>query len=63
MSTLTADKAKEILKLAISDPDLVDTIDLLNAQKLGIEAIVKLQDIRARFPMLMPDPLPGEEPQ
>ena len=36
---MTANKAKEILKLAISDPDLVDTIDLLNAQKLGIEAL------------------------
>ncbi|GAI79925.1 unnamed protein product [marine sediment metagenome] len=32
-------KAIEILKLAISDPDLVDTIDLFEAQKLAIDAL------------------------
>ncbi|MBA7589729.1 hypothetical protein ES708_31818 [subsurface metagenome] len=32
----------------------------LDAAKLGAEALNAIQDIRARFPTLMPDPLPGE---
>ncbi len=31
------------------------------AHQLGIEALKKIQDIRTRFPLLMPDPLPGED--
>ncbi|GAI62808.1 unnamed protein product [marine sediment metagenome] len=32
----------------------------LDAAQLGAEALNAIQDIRARFPTLMPDPLPGE---
>ncbi len=36
---LAPDKAVEILKLAISDPDLVGAVDLMDAQKLATEAL------------------------
>ena len=39
MSTLTIAKAIEILTLAISDPDLVSAVDLMDAQKLAIDAL------------------------
>ncbi|MBA7682758.1 hypothetical protein ES703_91110 [subsurface metagenome] len=32
----------------------------LDAAYLGAEALSKIQDIRARFPTLMPELLPGE---
>ncbi|MBA7532775.1 hypothetical protein ES705_25005 [subsurface metagenome] len=55
-------KAVEILKLAISDPDMVDANDLVEAQELGIQALDKIQDLRTRYPTLMPELLPSEEP-
>jgi hypothetical protein len=60
---LTIDKAIEILSDPEPDIDGILNDDYKDAVKLGIEAIVKLQDIRARFPILIPDLLPGEEPQ
>ncbi len=59
---MTPDKAKEILKLAIFNPDRVDANDLVEAQELGIQALDKIQDIRTRFPTLMPELLPSEDP-
>ncbi len=44
---LTPDKAKEILKLAISDPDLVGAVDLMDAQKLAIDAITYIERLCA----------------
>ncbi|MBA7704570.1 hypothetical protein ES703_113386 [subsurface metagenome] len=44
VSTLTIPKAIEILKLAISDPDLVGAVDLLDAQKLAIDALTFLAE-------------------
>ncbi|GAI63161.1 unnamed protein product [marine sediment metagenome] len=40
-------KAREILKLAISDPDLVGAVDLMDAQKLGIQAITYVERLCA----------------
>ncbi|MBA7580290.1 hypothetical protein ES708_22181 [subsurface metagenome] len=37
-------KAIEILKLAISDPDLVGAVDLMDAQKLAIDALTFLAE-------------------
>ena len=37
-------KAIEILKLAISDPDLVGAVDLMDAQKLAIDALTFLDE-------------------
>ncbi|MBA7540032.1 hypothetical protein ES705_32321 [subsurface metagenome] len=56
-------KAVEILKLAISDPDMVDANDLVEAQELGIQALDKIQDLRTRYPTLMPELLPSEDPE
>jgi hypothetical protein len=53
-------KAIEILKLAISDPDLVDANDFVEAQELGIQALNKIQDLRTRYPIQKPQLLPGE---
>ncbi|GAI63978.1 unnamed protein product [marine sediment metagenome] len=41
---MTLHKAIEILQLAISDPDLVGAIDLMDAQKLAIDALIFLAE-------------------
>ena len=58
---MTIDKAIKILgaiRRAVYD---YDELEEVAASKFGIEAIKKIQDIRTRFPTLMPDPLPGED--
>ncbi|MBA7567176.1 hypothetical protein ES708_08877 [subsurface metagenome] len=60
---MTRTKAIEILKLAISDPDMVDANDLVEAQELGIQALDKIHDLRTRYPTLMPELLPSEDPE
>ncbi|MBA7550770.1 hypothetical protein ES705_43293 [subsurface metagenome] len=60
---MTRTKAIELLKLAISDPDMVDANDLVEAQELGIQALDKIQDLRTRYPTLMPELLPSEDPE
>ncbi len=60
---LTPDKAIEILALDLTYTYPARYDDLQDAVNLGREALIKLQDIRARFPTLMPDPLPGEDSQ
>jgi hypothetical protein len=59
---LTPDKAIEILALDLTYTYPARYNDLQDAVNLGREALIKLQDIRTRFPTLMPDPLPGEDP-
>ncbi|MBA7580828.1 hypothetical protein ES708_22722 [subsurface metagenome] len=56
-------KAVQILKLTISDPDMVVAGDLVEAQELGIQALDKIQDLRTRYPTLMPELLPSEDPE
>jgi len=41
---MTIPKATEILKLAISDPDLVSPIDLLEAQKVAIDLLTFFEE-------------------
>ena len=56
-------KAVEILKLAISDPDMVDANDLVKAQKLGAQALNQLTACQAGE-IISPDfLLPGEDPE
>ncbi len=53
-------KAIEILKLAISDPDLVSAVDLMNAQKLAIEATKRFKSLREVIRVPYTELLPGE---
>ncbi|GAI61809.1 unnamed protein product [marine sediment metagenome] len=57
---MTREKAIEILKLAISDPDLVGAVDLMDAQNLGIEALKRCQLARKETSFVGPGLLPGE---
>ncbi|MBA7546089.1 hypothetical protein ES705_38472 [subsurface metagenome] len=56
-------KAVEILKLAISDPDMVDANDLVEAQELGIQALKRFQRLREVIRVPYTELLPGEDPQ
>ncbi len=40
-------KAIEILKLAISAPDLVNAVDLMDAQNVAIDALTFLEECQA----------------
>ncbi len=60
---MTADKAIEILSSNGLCPEQTTWGDYLHAVKLGREALELIKDIRARFPTLIPDPLPGEDPK
>ncbi len=59
----TLDKAIEIQQLFVTQTEGYFDDEDIEAAKLGIEALKKIQDIRARFPTLIPDLLPGEAPQ
>ncbi|MBA7570583.1 hypothetical protein ES708_12336 [subsurface metagenome] len=59
---MTRTKAVEILKLAISDPDMVDANDLVEAQQLGVEALENLQLQRQELTYHGVGPLPSEDP-
>jgi hypothetical protein len=59
---LTLDKAIEITHNLLLEPRCRWKPDNYNAIKLVIEASKQLQDIRTRFPTLMPTLLPGETP-
>ncbi|GAJ08165.1 unnamed protein product, partial [marine sediment metagenome] len=48
------------LELAISDPDLVDAIDLLNAQHVAIEALKRINHARSFGHDWATMPLPSE---
>ncbi|MBA7578658.1 hypothetical protein ES708_20523 [subsurface metagenome] len=62
MSTLTIPKAIEILQELPDNIHNACDYEDEEALKLGIEALKKIQDIRTRFPTLMPELLPGEDP-
>ncbi|MBA7592843.1 hypothetical protein ES708_35037 [subsurface metagenome] len=57
---LTLDEAIKVLTHPSTWVKNTATPTYLDAAQLGKEAMSKIQDIRARFPTLMPDPLPGE---
>ena len=60
---MTIDEAIELLEKEDRRSYPKRRLEAHLAIKLGREALIKLQDIRARFPILMPDPLPGEDSQ
>ncbi|MBA7629604.1 hypothetical protein ES703_37104 [subsurface metagenome] len=60
---LTPDQAIKVLTHPSTWVKNTASPTYLDAAKLGAEALNAIQDIRARFPTLMPNPLPGEAPQ
>ena len=59
----TIDEAIEILTHPSTRVQNTASPIYLDSAELGAEALEKIKDIRARFPTLMPDLLPGEAPQ
>ena len=55
-------KAIEILKLAISDPDLVGAVNLMNAQKLAIDALTFLDECHTEGTLMKTFTPPKEDP-
>jgi hypothetical protein len=56
-------KAIEILRATVQTGSYVPNSGQEIAVQLGIQALIKIQDLRTRFPLLMPEPLPDQDPE